>query len=76
MVGPIMRWLVPTQCYLGQVSKERFHSKLFVFVDFGTAGNAFLTACGAKQEPSVEEVTKILLDDPHRFYELAHGPNK
>ncbi|KAF9451267.1 hypothetical protein P691DRAFT_796992 [Macrolepiota fuliginosa MF-IS2] len=75
MIGPTMRWLVPTQCYLGQRSKEKFHSQLFVFVDFGMAGNAFLTACGAKQEPSVDELAKILLEDPRRFYELAQGPS-
>ncbi|KXN90205.1 hypothetical protein AN958_04695 [Leucoagaricus sp. SymC.cos] len=75
MLGPTMRWLAPTQCYLGQRSKENFHSKLFVFVDFGTAGNAFLTACGAKQEPSVDELAKILLENPHRFLELAQGAN-
>lgn len=75
-VGPTMRWLVPAQCYLGQRSKEKFHSKLFVFVDFGAAGNAFLTACGARQEPSVEELAKILLENPRRFWELAQGPNR
>ncbi|KAF5351976.1 hypothetical protein D9756_007388 [Leucocoprinus leucothites] len=72
--GPTMRWLPPTQCYLGQRSKEKFHSKLFVFVDFGAAGNAFLNSCGARQEPSVEELAKILLENPRGFYELAQGP--
>jgi hypothetical protein len=71
-----MRWMLPTQCYFGRQSKEKFHSKLFIFVDFGQAGNAFLIACGARQEPSVEELAKILLDDPRRFYELAQGPLK
>ncbi|TFK44587.1 hypothetical protein BDQ12DRAFT_730629 [Crucibulum laeve] len=74
--GPTIRYLPPTQCYLGIQSKGAFHSKLFVFVDFGTAGNAFLTACGAKQEPSVEELAKVLLANPHHFYELSQGaPN-
>ena len=71
-----MRWLPPTQCYLGSQAAESFHSKLFVFVDFGSGANAFLIACGTKSQPSVEEVAKILLADPRQFYELARGPNE
>ena len=71
-----MRWLPPTHCYLGNQATESFHSKLFVFVDFGSGANAFIMACGTKSQPSVEEVAKILLADPRQFYELAHGPNK
>lgn len=69
-------WLPPSQCYLGGNSNDKFHSKLFVFIDFGTAGNAFLTTCGTRQEPSVEEVARILLADPHKFYKLAQGPTQ
>jgi hypothetical protein len=72
----IFHWLPPNQCFFGGVSRARFHSKLFTFVDFGTLANGFLSACGTKHEPSVEEVAQILLSDPHRFYELAGGPNK
>ncbi|KAG2126877.1 uncharacterized protein EDB93DRAFT_1257371 [Suillus bovinus] len=68
-----LRWLSPGQCYLGGPSKGQFHSKLFVFVDFGPSGNSFLSACGSKQEPSVEEVASILVADPRRFYDLAGG---
>ncbi|KAG1807427.1 uncharacterized protein BJ212DRAFT_1449281 [Suillus subaureus] len=68
-----LRWLSPSQCYLGGVSKGQFHSKLFVFVDFGPSANSFLSACGSKQEPSVEEVANILVTDPRRFYDLAGG---
>jgi Protein of unknown function (DUF3684) len=71
-----VRWLPPTQCYLGSQAAESFHSKLFIFVDFGSGANAFLIACGTKGQPSVEEVANILLADPRQFYELAHGPNK
>lgn len=71
-----MRWLPPTQCYLGDQATESFHSKLFVFVDFGSGANAFIIACGTKSQPSVEEVAKILLADPRQFYELARGPIK
>ncbi len=66
-----IRHLPPTQCYFKGDSQAQFHSKLFTFVDFGTTANAFLSACGVKHEPSVEEVAKILLDNPRRCYELA-----
>ncbi|KAF9007980.1 hypothetical protein BDQ17DRAFT_1388899 [Cyathus striatus] len=73
-VGPNTRWLAPSQCYLAGQARDQFHSKLFVYVDFGVAGNAFLTACGARHEPSIEEVAKTLLLNPRRFYELSQGP--
>lgn len=75
-VGPTMRWSPPSQCYLGSDSQETFHSKLFTFVNFGASANAFLTACGTRSQPSVEEVAKILLSNPRNFYELAGGPTK
>ncbi|KAG1726435.1 uncharacterized protein EDB91DRAFT_1263755 [Suillus paluster] len=68
-----LRWLSPSQCYLGGASKGQFHSKLFVFVDFGPSANSFLSTCGSKQEPSVEEVASILVADPRRFYDLTGG---
>ena len=74
--GSPMRWLPPSHCYLRGESKESFHSQLFTFVDFGTTANAFLTACGTRNQPSVEEVAKTLLDDPRHFYELSGGPIK
>ena len=71
-----MRRMVPSQCYFGGEARGRFHSKLFVFVDFGQQANSFLSACGAKREPSVEEIASMLLANPHQFYELADGRNK
>ncbi|KAJ7078918.1 hypothetical protein B0H15DRAFT_859732 [Mycena belliarum] len=68
-----LRWLPPTQCFFGSNETAGFHSKLFVFVDFGTAANGFLSACGTKQSPSIEEVGSMLLADPRRFYDLAAG---
>ncbi|KAH9951982.1 hypothetical protein B0H21DRAFT_817732 [Amylocystis lapponica] len=67
------RMLPPSQCYFKGDSRAQFHSKLFVFVDFGREANAFLSACGIKNEPSVEEIAKILLENPRKFYELAEG---
>ncbi|KAF7975917.1 hypothetical protein HWV62_8178 [Athelia sp. TMB] len=68
-----LRWLPPSQCYFAGEPRAQFHSKLFAFVDFGVPANTFLSVCGTKNEPSVEEVTRILLDNPHDFYELADG---
>ncbi|KAJ7594698.1 hypothetical protein C8J56DRAFT_927422 [Mycena floridula] len=69
-------WLPPTQCFFGGDSKATFHSKLFVFVDFGTVANNFLSACGTKHEPSVEEIVQMLLADPRKFYSLSSGPTE
>lgn len=71
-----MLHLSPTQCYLGGEAKDRFHSRLFDFVDFGGAANTFLIACGSRHEPSVEEIAKKLLADPREFYKLAQGPSQ
>ncbi|KIK67000.1 hypothetical protein GYMLUDRAFT_843929 [Collybiopsis luxurians FD-317 M1] len=65
----------PSQCFFGQEGKAGFHSKLFVFINFGASANSFLSACGAKREPSVEEITLMLLADPHNFYQLTGGPD-
>ena len=70
------RLLPPSQCYFAGDSNAQFHSKLFVFIDFGSLANGFLSACGTKREPSVEEIAQILLDNPRRFYELAEGRDK
>jgi hypothetical protein len=70
-----LKWLAPTQCYFAGDGKTGVHSKLFVFVDFGT-GNTFLRVCGTKDQPSVEEIAQMLLADPYKFYELAEGPTK
>lgn len=74
--SPITKWLPPSNCYLRGETKESFHSKLFTFVDFGPSANAFLSACGTRNQPSVEEIARILLDDPCHFFELSAGPMK
>lgn len=73
--GTSTRLLTPRQCYFKGDTNAQVHSKLFTFIDFG-AGNIFLTACGVKREPSVEEVASILLESPRRFFELAQGKEK
>ncbi|KAF8629109.1 hypothetical protein AX17_005695 [Amanita inopinata Kibby_2008] len=66
-------WLCPVQCYFSDENKARYLSKLFSFVDFGVTANSFLSVCGAKRQPSVDEVAQILLEDPRHFYTIAEG---
>lgn len=73
---PTIEMRVPKECYFKRDSEQNFHSKLFVFVDFGTKANNFLSACGVKHEPSVEEIVQILLADPRKFYDLAGAREK
>jgi hypothetical protein len=71
-----IKHLHPAQCYFKGSSTAEFHSKIFVFVDFGSRANSFLAFCGTKQEPSVEEIVQILLADPKKFFQLAEGRDK
>lgn len=68
------RWQ-PSQCYTGTGGSE-LHAKLFALVDFGARANVFLGACGAKQEPSVEDIAQVLVADPQRVFRLANGREK
>ena len=65
--------LAPTQCYLGEGTRDEFHTKLFVFVNFGSTANSFLRACGSKDEPSIKDIAESLVEDPERFFNLAGG---
>ncbi|KAI5994116.1 hypothetical protein F5J12DRAFT_962838, partial [Pisolithus orientalis] len=65
--------LHPTKCYLDQDTKPVLYAKLFVFVNFSTKANRFLSACGLKAEVSVEDVAKVLIKDPKRFFDLGGG---
>ncbi|KAI0083802.1 hypothetical protein BDY19DRAFT_975723 [Irpex rosettiformis] len=66
-----VRLMAPSQCYFKKDAQAQVHSKLFTFVDFGTQANQFLSACGTKHEPTVEEIAQILLENPRRFWALA-----
>ncbi|KAI0701855.1 hypothetical protein BC835DRAFT_1435271 [Cytidiella melzeri] len=66
-----LRLMAPNQCYFKKDAQAQIYSKLFTFIDFGTQANQFLSACGTKHEPTVEEIAQILLENPHRFWELA-----
>ncbi|KAF5326190.1 hypothetical protein D9611_000170 [Ephemerocybe angulata] len=63
--------LVPSSCYIGAQSNNSIHAALFTFVNFGGFANSFLMACGAKQEPTIEEIAKIILESPSRYFKLC-----
>ncbi|PBK91347.1 hypothetical protein ARMGADRAFT_1013798 [Armillaria gallica] len=68
-----LRWVPPNQCYFRRSSGDDHYSRLFIFVDFGPAANAFLTACGTRQEPTVDEIARTMLQDPGKFYESLNN---
>lgn len=75
-VPTITGHLSPSQCYVGAQTANTIHSSLFIFVDFGNVANSFLTACGARQEPTIEEIARTLLDNPTRYYNLCKEPER
>jgi hypothetical protein len=66
----------PTQCYLNFDAAAKFHSKLFVFVDFSEGAAHFLRMCGVRNAPSTQEIAQILVNDPQEFLNLAGSREK
>ncbi|EJD52006.1 hypothetical protein AURDEDRAFT_181569 [Auricularia subglabra TFB-10046 SS5] len=66
-------FMTPKDVYFGGNSKREHLSQLFVFVDFGARANTFLRSCGVSDEPSIDEIVRILIADPKRFYKLSGG---
>jgi hypothetical protein len=66
--------VTPQECYVGK-PRHKLHSKLFHFVDFGPCGNLFLKACGAKDEPAVDDIASALVHEL-MFYEIAGSPDE
>ncbi|KAG9312490.1 hypothetical protein JVU11DRAFT_6877 [Chiua virens] len=67
-----LRWAAPAHCFLGQW-KDEFARNLFSFVKFTPKANQFLTACGAKDVPSLKDVAESLVHEPDRFFKIAGG---
>ncbi|KAI6094846.1 hypothetical protein F5141DRAFT_1295920 [Pisolithus sp. B1] len=68
-----LKMLPPAKCYLHRGPKPVLYAKLFIFVDFGSKANHFLSACGSKNQVSTEDVAGVLIENPGRFFELAEG---
>jgi hypothetical protein len=71
-----IRMRSPWECHFTGQTRADYHSQLFIFVDFGPHANSFLSACGVKHAPSIEEIAQIMLNDPRHFYKLAGGRDK
>ncbi|EIN13823.1 hypothetical protein PUNSTDRAFT_117488 [Punctularia strigosozonata HHB-11173 SS5] len=71
--GGAVSMRAPWECHFAGQTRADYHSQLFVFVDFGQHANSFLSACGVKHAPSIEEIAQIMLNDPTHFYKLAGG---
>ncbi|KAG8933600.1 hypothetical protein FRC02_011522 [Tulasnella sp. 418] len=64
----------PRECFFKcdrELSSSRIYAKLFTFVDFGATANHFLRVCGVKDQPSIQDVATLLVEDPKGFLELA-----
>src|ERR1700694_4594886 len=73
--GKLVKYMRPNEVFVGS-QQNTTQSKLFMFVDFGPKANAFLQACGARAEPTVQQVVEILLADPARFLEIVGGASQ
>lgn len=71
--APLTRYIAPQECYIGESSD---YGDIFDFVDFGREANAFLYACGAKQEPSKIEVGWVLVREPAKISSKFQDPEK
>ena len=47
------------------------YQRVFLYVDYGTAANSFLEACGVKRQPSIEQLAGLIVGNPERFLGLA-----
>lgn len=64
----------PTECYFVSKDKEQdFHQELFVFIDFGDVANTFLRCCGVKNEPTIVELSQMMVRDPQLYWKLSGG---
>jgi hypothetical protein len=54
----------PVDCFLGE---SETYGEIFNYVDFGHEANSFLIRCGSKLEPSIVEISQILIREPARI---------
>ncbi|KAK2764928.1 hypothetical protein FQN54_008625 [Arachnomyces sp. PD_36] len=71
--APLTRYTAPNDCYIGDSPD---FGDIFDFVDFGRDANAFLYACGSKQEPTKVEVAWVLVKEPARISSNFQDPEK
>ena len=59
-------WMSPSTVYFGKGDSKVYGSQ-FTYVDFGPTCNAFLSACGVKDEPTPAELASMLVKTPDHF---------
>lgn len=58
-----VRHIPPRTCFVGE-SKE--FGKILNFVDFGSIANAFLKTVGAKDQPTILELARMVIENPSK----------
>ena len=56
----------PNSCFLGD---DEEYGDIFDYVDFGQEPNVFLLKVGSKHEPSITELTRVLICEPARIFQ-------
>ena len=60
------RLATPNNCFLGDAEE---YGDIFDYVDFGHEANLFLLKVGSKHEPSITELTRLLIREPARIFQ-------
>ncbi|KAI8616956.1 hypothetical protein BC830DRAFT_1115804 [Chytriomyces sp. MP71] len=62
-----LTWIEPTKVYFGGKEGSGYQDQ-FIHIDFGETSNAFLRACGVKDEPTPQELAEQLVRNPQSFF--------
>ena len=60
----------------GNESNRKFYNDFFEFVNFSPSARPFLTMVGVRDEPSITEIARILVDEPTSMFNLAASTKK
>lgn len=66
-----VRHIPPQTCFVGE-SKE--FGKILNFVDFGSIANAFLKTVGAKEQPTILELARMVIENPTKVLQELQAP--
>ncbi|KAF9634005.1 hypothetical protein BFW01_g4900 [Lasiodiplodia theobromae] len=66
-----VRHIPPQSCFVGE-SKE--FGNILNFVDFGSIANAFLRTVGAKDQPTILELARMVVENPTKVLQELQAP--
>ncbi|KAL1648765.1 hypothetical protein SLS58_001944 [Diplodia intermedia] len=66
-----VRHIPPQSCFVGE-SKE--FGNILNFVDFGSIANAFLKTVGAKDQPTIQELARMVVENPSKVLQELQAP--